>query len=328
MKDAPMTTTDRARAYLAKLPAAVAGNGGHAATFATACRLVEFGLAESEAWSLLCEWNRSHCQPPWQEAELRHKLTDAYRHTSPRPEFNAPRPASRSRPVSSASPAGKRPALPALRAGTARELAALATLRGLAVEGIEVAQERGLLRFGDWRRQAAWFVLDGSSRVAQARRMDGQPWRKPDGSDFKAWTLPGSAGAWPVGIGEAEDFAHLALVEGGPDLLAACQFLWCEDREHDCAPVAMLGGSAAIHADALPLFAGKRVRIFPHVDPTGDNAALRWAEQLTAAGAAVDAFNFAGLRRSDGAPVKDLCDFAALHPDDFESDRQLWAILP
>jgi hypothetical protein len=198
----------------------------------------------------------------------------------------------------------------------------LASLRGLSVEGVRLAYARGLLRFGPYRARPAWFVLDSSSRVAQARRMDGQNWF----GDVKAFTLPGSQAAWPVGIGEAQPFPAVALCEGGPDLLAAHHFLWLENHGADCAAVAMLGGCAAIHPDALPLFAGKRVRIFPHVDDTGEKAVDRWAAQLAAAGASVDAFSFAGLRRADGEPVKDLCDVAAISPDDFTAHRCLWEL--
>jgi hypothetical protein len=192
----------------------------------------------------------------------------------------------------------------------------------LSVEGVRLAYERGLLRFGLYRTRLAWFTLDTLRRVIQARRLDGLPWA----TGVKAWTLPGSQAVWPVGIGEARDFNNIALCEGGPDLIAACAFMHVEGRAADVAPVTMLGGCARIHADALPLFAGKRVRIFAHLDETGDSAANRWAEQLTDAGAIVDAFSLAGLRRTDGAPVKDLCDLAAIHADDFEAHRCLWEL--
>ena len=57
------------------------------ATFAAACRLVEFGLPWDAAWPLLCEWNGTHCQPPWCERDLRHKLADAFRRASPKADF-------------------------------------------------------------------------------------------------------------------------------------------------------------------------------------------------------------------------------------------------
>lgn len=316
-----MTAIARAHAYLAKLPFAIAGQRGHAATFAAACRLVEFGLPEADAWQELCEWNQTHCEPPWSEPELRHKLADAFRCTSPKSHFAASltiQPFPRWDNPTARGP--KRPAMPPLRPGTAAEISRLADLRSLSREGVSFANEKGLLRFGEFRGRAAWFIVDASGRVAQARRLDGAPWA----DDVKARTLPGSQAAWPIGIGEAANSPSVALVEGGPDLLAVCAFLVAERREGDCAPVAMLGGCSRIHSEALPLFADKRVRIFPHVDDTGDSAANRWAEQLAEARADVDAFSLAGLRRTDGAPVKDLCDLAAIHADDFETHRCLW----
>lgn len=349
-----MNTTARARAYLAKLPPAIAGQGGHAATFAAACRLVEFGIGADTAFELLREWNGTHCQPPWTERDLRHKLADAYRRTSPKDHFIARTPhrhnfsfrpsaqAGQTRAVSPRADMTKQDEFPRHNtAGTQSkslisnpgasffdgeasnaQFPTLAALRGLSVEGVRLAYGRGLLRFGTYRTRLAWFVLDASQRVIQARRLDGQPWAP----GVKAWTLPGSQAAWPVGIGEAQAFPAIALVEGGPDLLAAHHFLWLENHERECAAVAMLGGCARIHPDALPLFAGKRVRIFPHVDDTGDTSANRWAEQLADAGATVDAFSLAGLRRADDAPIKDLCDLAAIHADDFTAHRCLWEI--
>jgi putative DNA primase/helicase len=66
----------RARQYLAKVPPAVAGEGGHNQTFKAACILLRFGLAEEEAMTVFREWNAT-CQPPWEEKDLRKKLRDA-----------------------------------------------------------------------------------------------------------------------------------------------------------------------------------------------------------------------------------------------------------
>jgi hypothetical protein len=67
----------RARAYMAKVPPAISGAGGHAHTFVTAQRLVRgFGLDEATAFSLLVPWNRS-CQPPWSALELARKVKQA-----------------------------------------------------------------------------------------------------------------------------------------------------------------------------------------------------------------------------------------------------------
>ncbi len=72
-----MTTTDRARKYIARCPAAISGQGGHNATFHVAAVLVHgFALSESDALMLLREWN-SVCVPPWSEADLIHKIKSA-----------------------------------------------------------------------------------------------------------------------------------------------------------------------------------------------------------------------------------------------------------
>jgi RecA-family ATPase len=76
-----MTTQDRitgARAYLAKLPIAISGAGGHPATYRAASILANgFDLPWGDAWALLQEYNQ-RCSPPWSEKDLRHKLNDAY----------------------------------------------------------------------------------------------------------------------------------------------------------------------------------------------------------------------------------------------------------
>jgi hypothetical protein len=72
-------TFEAAIAYLAKLPPAISGAGGHDATFRAACSLVRFGLTDGDAMALLRQWNSTHCQPIWTEKELKHKLADARR---------------------------------------------------------------------------------------------------------------------------------------------------------------------------------------------------------------------------------------------------------
>ncbi len=68
---------ERARAYVATMPAAISEQKGHRTTFKVACRLViGFDLAPSDAFPILAEYN-ARCEPPWSEAELWHKLNDA-----------------------------------------------------------------------------------------------------------------------------------------------------------------------------------------------------------------------------------------------------------
>lgn len=71
---------ERARRYLAALPAAIAGQHGDLQTFRVCCRLVRgFALSDAEALRLLTDWN-ARCEPPWAERELRDKLARARRY--------------------------------------------------------------------------------------------------------------------------------------------------------------------------------------------------------------------------------------------------------
>lgn len=68
----------RARAYLAAMPHAISGSGGHAATFRAALAMVHgFGLSLDDALLLLIEDYNPRCLPPWTEKELRHKIASA-----------------------------------------------------------------------------------------------------------------------------------------------------------------------------------------------------------------------------------------------------------
>lgn len=67
----------RARRYVAKMPEAVAGNGGHNATFAVAVAVVRgFLVPPEEARQILEEYNQ-RCDPPWDAKDLDHKLAQA-----------------------------------------------------------------------------------------------------------------------------------------------------------------------------------------------------------------------------------------------------------
>jgi hypothetical protein len=228
------------------------------------------------------------------------------------------------RPVRVA-PSREKPSFPEFHKGSVEEITTLARLRNISIEGLNLASERGLLFFATVKNCPAWVVADAARVNAQARRLDGEPWDHLQGA--KSYTLPGSWAAWPVGIMESEHFPSIALCEGGPDSLAAHHFMLAESRS-DCAAVGILGASQRIHAEALPMFTGKRVRIFGHDDDAGRKAVDVWAKQLATVGADVDAFTFAGLRKADETAIKDWNDCTSVHPDDFEAERSLWNLLP
>lgn len=207
------------------------------------------------------------------------------------------------------------PKLPAWRTGTPEEHEALARLRHVSLAAVQLADSHlGMIRFGTWRNEASWFVTDKTRRNAQARRMDGRPWAHLGGA--KAQTLPGCFANWPIGAEYAETHPFILLVEGGPDVLAGIHFALQEGRG-DCFPVAMLGASQRIHAQALPFFTGKKVRICAHADEPGRQAAQRWAAQLRGAGARVDAVDCGGYRLTNNTLSNDLNDLTQIqNPDD------------
>ena len=201
----------------------------------------------------------------------------------------------------------------------------LAELRNVSPEAIEICLERGLLKFGNWKRYPSWFITDKTGQNIQVRRLDGEPWPQ---INAKAWTLPSSHASWPIGLEESLHYPIVLLVEGGPDLLAAAHFAWCEGRDKETAIVAMLGASQKMKSVALAALAGKRIRIFSHNDRSGIAATKRWAKQLKNVGSVVDAVSFDGLVQTDGAEVCDLNDLCNVHADVFEQHEEIQNLVP
>ncbi len=69
----------RAAKYLETVDPAISGQRGHDTAFRAACIPVRFGITDPETvYRLLLPWNAT-CEPPWSEADLRHKAEDACR---------------------------------------------------------------------------------------------------------------------------------------------------------------------------------------------------------------------------------------------------------
>lgn len=198
--------------------------------------------------------------------------------------------------------------------GTDEQIATLSGLRGISIAGLQYAQARGVLIFGDWCGSEVYGVTDQSGRLIELRRLDGL--------NFPAWgnlaerkshALRGSQKDWPLGIMEASQCDCLALAEGLPDFLALHQYVVQENAQQRVGPVALLSAAVDISAEALIHFKGRHVRIYPHLDAAGIKAAEKWQATLLAAGASkVDFFNFAAVKSSAGSCVKDLCQFNQL----------------
>lgn len=178
-----------------------------------------------------------------------------------------------------------------LRRGTISELDALACQRGLpSFAGLELASRAGQLHFADVHDDGfdwpAWILTDPDRINAQARRVDGKRWTK---HDIKAKTIPGITGlnaSWPIGLSAAAG-KDIALVEGGPDMLAAWHLIWAEERTREITPVCIPGTSHRIPDLALPLFAGKTIWMYADNDAAGAKASEMWTAQLREVGCAV-----------------------------------------
>ena len=214
----------------------------------------------------------------------------------------------------------KRPVLPPdYSPGTCEDHAALANLRHVHLHAVQTAVGRRLVGFGSHIGSRCWFVADGTGVNAQARRLDGGLF-----GGVKALTLKDSWASWPIGIAAVQSHQAIALVEGGPDLLAALSLAWESGMGDHVAPVAMLGAANRIPNEALPYFKGKKVRIFPHLDDPGHKAAATWTNQLIRACAKVRCVSLANIRMENGQFAKDLNDVCSIAVEDFGRDRSRW----
>lgn len=230
--------------------------------------------------------------------------------------FIRPRPA----PVKPKSPF----AWPGLQRGTASDFRLLAQLRDVSADSLKMMSERGLLRFATFDGERAWVAVDPSLKNAQARLLSGERWHWIDSMTRSPNNESGAVHGWPIGITAAASFGAVALVEGVPDFISVLHHAECNGVESRIAPVMLPGAGVRIVDDALPLFAGKRVRVFVHDDGgKGAGAFAAWCGQLLSDGAVVDGFSFDGLFQSDGRPVKDLNDLCRIGADSWEEHRNV-----
>lgn len=225
-----------------------------------------------------------------------------------------------------------KPRIPELRPLNVAEMAEIARLRDWpSFAGMDVLTRAGLLWGGpvfdcsDNRPVPAWIILDESRKNAEARRIDRAEWTFKDGHRAKAKALVAGGRGWPIGASQIGSRRFVLLVEGGPDLLAGALVRWWEGIDtNQVALVCMTGAGNAIDPEALPLFAGKHIRIAYHSEESqkGREAAMAWKDQLYGAGAAwVEGFDFGGITLPGGKPCKDLAEYASLL-DDETSDPQ------
>ena len=274
---------ERARNYLAKMPVAVSGQGGHIAAFKAVCvATIGFNLTDDESLAALTDWNTT-CQPPWSERELRHKIASARRDSKNQPGYllseddthyrhpTAPTPT-----ISKDTPENKRRRWPSFHPLNDSELESIARSRKLdssrfTSNAIRQAYHRGFLSRAHVMGHASFIIHDGT--FAQARRLDGQSFTIPDGRNVKAWNLPGSQGQF-VGhgygwLGGPE--VRVILVEGAIAMLEALAAHNHVGPDSGWTIVAATSAYSRFEKDLAlqQALAGRQVRIIQDNEPDG-----------------------------------------------------------
>jgi 5S rRNA maturation endonuclease (ribonuclease M5) len=204
--------------------------------------------------------------------------------------------------------------------GTGENCRMLARLYGLDKESLHMASTDEILYFFYKSPNGlCWSVIDPGKHVRQDRRLDGRPFILKGGATAKMRTVGNPS--WPVGNGPGK--MNVILCEGSSDLLAAYQLVHVENLQNIFAPTAMLGASNSIHPNALPQFAYKNVLIFPDYDEAGITAAKRWQAQLKNYANCIKIFDFGGLTKLDGKPIKDLRDFLTVDNKTGDADDSI-----
>lgn len=337
-----MTAIERAARYLAGMPVAVAGQGGHAITFSAAVAAVRgFDLADDDALDLLRQWNLA-CLPPWPEADLRRKIKSA-RQDGQKPFgflLDADRPdrpptaderqqaeerrqraameAKRQAEADAARKAAARAAWPTLRPPTAGEIGRIAELRRLPVRAVLAAARLGWLKVSQVDGRACFILTEGP--FAQARRLDGGKLSLAGAREAKAKNLPGSRGHF-LGLHHLGDSSTRALLlEGCIGLLEGLALLELTDPAEGWAVLAATSASASFEKspDVLAALAGRKVTILADNDAgeSGLAAAKKWRTSLKGAGCTVRLIQ-------PPPPLKDLGDLLASNPDRTDLDAIL-----
>ena len=296
------TVTERASAYLARMPASVSGQRGHATAFSAAVALVRgFDLSEQEALPLLSRWNDA-CLPPWKENELRHKLRSAATTAGRPPGYLLTQSASSqpiphpTMPAAAEDRAWLRETWPEFHPLTHEDIRAVARLRGIFPDAVDLAHRHGFLRVAEVQGHRCLVITEGA--FAQVRRLDGEPLVKADGTRIKARNLSGSQGAF-LGQRWLGESTHVLLVEGAIGLIEGLAAMLLVDTPHAWSILAATSASSRFARDSalLAQLKGRRVLIVPDADEAGKDAAASLQADLRAHGASADSLRLpAGIK--------------------------------
>lgn len=294
-----MDVIERARRYLAATPPAVSGQGGDLATHKVAVTLVKgFGLSPEAAIPLLRQWNE-RCLPPWGEAQLLYKVRAAARAPMPSGFMLGEAGTAGDAPAEKAAPKPEAPLFRVepprrpfsfdgvahgLRMPDVHEQLRIAELRGLSANIPIFAANAGLLRVGTWQRQPAYFLLGRG--VAQARRLDGAPWKFRSGHEGKTWTI-GHVDSFGIGFGLGENTRRIIVTEGLVSILEALDVLVRAGEESPAIArgvglLAAYSASRRLTRREAQYLARRWVLIIADAGPAGLTAAKAWRASIRA----------------------------------------------
>jgi len=248
-----------------------------------------FALTETDALPLLQAWNQTHCQPPWTDTELRHKLRSAAQSTRPLGYLIQDRPNHKPNEIETESErkARLRKDWPRLQRFTLLGIEAVARIRHILPDAVDLAHHYGFLKGAMIDGHPSYVLTEG--HFAQARRLDGQPFQRRDGTLIKAKNLPGSEAAF-IGQSWLASTTHVLLVEGAIGLIEALAAFTLVNMDAPWGILAATSASSRFARDPalLQKLKGKHIRILPDADESGLKAAAIWFHELTVAGLSVD----------------------------------------
>ncbi len=174
---------------------------------------------------------------------------------------------------------------PSLRldVGTEDEIRKLAALRGFQVRGLNLASDRGLLRFADHMEERCWVTTDSDRAAMSCRPLASRTWA--NGFQGKVKNAPNSIKDHLLGGCDVAKYNVQFVTEGGPDLLAAHDMIWQLD-DYGMVSAKYVGASGFLSANsALSSLVAERFRdlkvvIFAHGDEVGIGNAEGWASQI------------------------------------------------
>lgn len=162
--------------------------------------------------------------------------------------------------------------------GQAKDIAALSKLRAIPMDALNLAIERGLLRFGGPLGERVWLIRDFEGWAVSVRPLNEARWR--DG--HKVRLERHSEGDHMIGRSHIPEAELVFVCEGGPDLLAAHAVILRLEAEGMAsrelvAAVAMLSAGSTPSSFSCEAMKDKDVVIWAHSDLQGLNAAKSWS---------------------------------------------------